>query len=353
MPDDISKWKPVDESAWKPVGDTRPVDDGGRLVNSTTPQSTMAPAPKPAGLFPRIAEWGKDLGTDLRSGTGLTLPGRALHAIGARPLQEGVSPEAAEYLGSPLLGAAKVTQGIGEIGTPGQRWLGAGHIVGGGLQAAALPLSVIPEGGPAAVSAPEIAARGTEGLAAAGRGIASLFPSAKRSGQALSDIENLTGHHPIDITAPGEAALRSFQLAREGNPAPAKPIRDFLSRTTAPDRLTAGGAEITHPPLTFGEGRNLYSAGRGRLATDEMTRLNGKQVKALGDFTNDLGTSLSNTAAEHGQGEQYAKALAEYRHAKQLQSGLKTAGKVAGGAAVAGAGVEGARRILSPLVGSQ
>jgi len=303
---------------------------------STTPQSTIAPPPQTTGIFPRIAQWGKDLSTDLREGTDLTAPGRFLHMAGARPLREGVSPQTAEYMGSPELGVSKVIQGLGETGTPGQRLHGMGHVAGGALQTATLPLSIMPETvagtGPAAV-----------------RGFSRLLPSAERSGNSLSEIEAAIGHHPINIEEPGNAALESMTLASRGNPAPAKPIQNFLTRTTAPDRITAGGAEISHPPLTFKEGRDFYSAGRGKLATDEATRLNSKQIRALNEFTHSLGNSLQQTADEYGRGPEYAKAITEYRRAKQLQSGLKTAGKIGAGAAVAGAGVEAGRRLMSPL----
>jgi len=301
------------------------------------PLATMSAQPKPAGWGARLSQWAGNAADDLRYGGDQTIIGRGFRAMGGTPLLRDVSPETSEFMASPELGALKAARGAGEVAQSGKRWEGMKDLAGGAAQAAEIPLSFM---------APE-------GVASGASKLGELVPSAKRSGEALSHIESLIGHQPIDVARPGEAALRSFQLAREGNPAPGKPIRDFLARTTAPDRLTAGGAEITHPPLTFGEGRNLYSAGRGKLATDEMTRMNGKQIKALGDFTNDLGTSLSNTAAEHGQGEQYSKALTEYRRAKQLQSGLKTAGKIAGGAAVAGAGVEAGRRILAPLWSSR
>jgi hypothetical protein len=291
------------------------------------PLATMSAQPKPAGWGARLSQWAGNAADDLRYGGDTTIVGRGFRAMGGTPLQRDVSPETSEFMASPELGALKAARGAGEMAQSGKRWQGVKDLAGGAAQAAEIPLSFM---------APE-------GVAAGARRIGELVPSAERSGQALSHIESLIGHQPIDVARPGEAALRSFQLAREGNPAPGKPIRDFLARTTAPDRLTAGGAEITHPPLTFGEGRNLYSAGRGKLATDEMTRMNGKQIKALGDFTNDLGTSLRNTATEHGQGEPYTMAMKEYRRAKALEHVGDVAKDIAkkGAVGLVGGGVAG------------
>src|ERR1035441_9428973 len=82
--------------------------------------ATISAPPAPTGIGGKVSQWAKDASGDIRYGGDKTVVGRALHAVGAKPLYEGAPSQVADYMGSPALGALKATQGAGKLATPGK-----------------------------------------------------------------------------------------------------------------------------------------------------------------------------------------------------------------------------------------
>jgi hypothetical protein len=94
--------------------------------------STIGPRPK------GVASWLESLESDIRSGSGVTVPGRLLQKMGAPGLEKGGgSKDAAEFMASPLLGTVHAAQGLSM--TPSHPWEGTKRAVGGALEAATIP----------------------------------------------------------------------------------------------------------------------------------------------------------------------------------------------------------------------
>jgi hypothetical protein len=124
---------------------------GGSAVASTTPEEKKIPTPDMAtSIGPRpkgVGTWLQNLETDVRTGSGSTLPGRILKKMGAPGLETGVSKEAGEFIGSPLLGSVHAAQGVAML--PQHPWEGTKKAVGGVLEAGTIPglIAAAPEEG--------------------------------------------------------------------------------------------------------------------------------------------------------------------------------------------------------------
>lgn len=113
---------------------------------------------------------------------------------------------------------------------------------------------------------------------------------------------------PVDVAAPGDAALRIQQLAERGGTMP-RMVRQFIQRTTDP----------TQAPMNYGEGRDFYS-NISRLSADEYNRLTPVIQREVGNLRVALNGALQSAADTVGQGENYAKGMSEYASAAKLNS---------------------------------
>lgn len=93
--------------------------------------STLQARPKGVGT------WLENLEGDIRTGQGSTWLGRAFKKMGAPGLETGVSKEAGEFIGSPVLGATHAAQGLAML--PSHPWEGTKKAVGGTLEALTIP----------------------------------------------------------------------------------------------------------------------------------------------------------------------------------------------------------------------
>lgn len=307
------------------AGTPPPPPDGSAVVPVGQPSeapATTGMTDGTANIGPRkggVEQWLGDLESDIRYGGGATLPGRALRAMGAQGIDVGAQGGKASTLMSPLTGAVHAAQGVAEI--PRNPVHGALKTAGGVIEAAELPASFV---APEAAGAPGALERGAA---------------------AFDKVSQTAGKVAIDISAPGNQALKMQQLAESGGTLP-KVVKDFLKRVTNPDK----GA------LTYDEARDFYSNAT-RLSADEYNKLNPRLKKEIGQFTRDLGDSVADAAARAGKGEDYAYAMRQYRRGariaktqanitKAVKSGV---GKAVGGAATGaglGLGYETAKKAL-------
>lgn len=106
-----------------------------------SPNAAISAQPQPNGVFGNASQWLGDVSNDVRHGTGVTLPGRALKAMGAQGTESGEPPAVSDYMASPILGPLRAAKGITEI-PQGQIFQGAKDIGGGVLQSAQLPMAM-------------------------------------------------------------------------------------------------------------------------------------------------------------------------------------------------------------------
>lgn len=170
------------------------------------------------------------------------------------------------------------------------------------------------------------------------RNIKSAFPNKPAAGALFSEASSAAGETPIDLSRPGNTALKIKDMSEAGGSMP-KVIRDFIRRNTDPSK----------PPLTYDEARQFYS-NASRLSADEGMRLTPQMKRMLGQFTNDLGESISQTAEQAGVGPQYQGAMKQYRQAAKLEDMVdslkKNAIKIGLGAAGTGAAAYTLRQML-------
>jgi hypothetical protein len=113
------------------------------FIPATPPQGvpTGSISARPSG----VTSWFEDLQGDIRYGTGATLPGRLLRALGAPGTSAGVPDAVGEFMGGPVIGPAKIATGLARSGravtssdVAGQRGTqlvrGANEVVSGAMQ---------------------------------------------------------------------------------------------------------------------------------------------------------------------------------------------------------------------------
>ena len=97
---------------------------------------TISAQPKPAGWLGSAENYLSELMGDVKYGTGVTLPGRALKAPPG--LYSGEPESVGNYMGSPVLGTLRAAEGATQI-PQGKVWEGTKNVVGGALQAGQIP----------------------------------------------------------------------------------------------------------------------------------------------------------------------------------------------------------------------
>lgn len=288
------------------------------------PQRTIGQAQ--TGVLP----WLRNLEGDIRYGTQTTAPGRALHFLGAQGTSVGSQAKAGEMTASPILGSVRAAEGVGELGTSGQRWQGVKDIAGGALQASQIPLSFL--GGPGPQKAiPEVAeqagAAAYKNIPILGR----LFASTARAGENFKDVMGAAKDVPVNLDQSQEPLLRLMDWQRKTQLGPT--INKFLNRITSPAK----------GPLNYGEARDWYTL-LGRISADEMSKLPPVVQRDLASTVAALKQDVGAAAETVGKGDQYQSAMQEFAQASRNKQAAKTAVTMAAKYALpagAGAGAAG------------
>lgn len=273
------------------------------------PRATMTAAP--TGIVP----WFQDAENDLRQGGNRTIVGRALGHMqgngdkGYSGLQSGVSPETAEYMGSPELGLTRALKGAAEVGT-GQIWQGGKDVVSGGLQAATIPSAF---------------AVGPEASAVANKAWEKIpIPTQAKAGKLFEQTMGKAADLPVDTTASSDPLMRAYEMGERGMARP-KVVNQMVRRLTSPD------AE----PMTYREARDFASS-LSRQSSTEGQKLTPAMKSKVGELSHAFNEDVGRTAQGAGVGEQYQNAMKGYHRAMQLRKALINTAKVGGGAIATG-----------------
>jgi len=257
----------------------------------------ISAVPKSTGMLNTAENWLRDVGNDVRYGTGATLPGRILEKMGAPGTSVGQPEAVGEFMGSPLLGTVRAAQGLAELPQPGKRLQGAQDVVGGALQAAQIPTAFL--GGPATEA----------GAAGAARASSKLFGDAERAGQLFDKVRDVTGGAAVEISDEmSAAATRIQELKDAGAKGMPRVISKFISTVTDPNQ----------GPLSYNQARDFYS-NVSRLSANEYSQMAPQMTAAVGKFARAFKDSIQATAESAGMGDTLNEAMQMYARAKSWQ----------------------------------
>lgn len=169
-------------------------------------------------------------------------------------------------------------------------------------------------------------------------GLRDLIPSKARAGDLFQSVMKDAGDQPVNLTRSMEPLERAQQLSARGH-----------GTVSAADNLYKRINTVN--PLTYGEARD-WASGLSRLSGQDL--LSGSkslisQVKQLGHALNE---DIGDTASSVGRGEDYTKAMRDWRRASQLSDlvdNVKKYAPVAGISALAGAGAAKGYNFLKNL----
>lgn len=187
---------------------------GGPPSARTAPIGTLGPDTRSPGV-----RWAENVENDLRGGGARTLIGKGLGWLQGRGnrgytgLESGTTPETANIIGSPELGAARMVRGAEET-TAGHPLTGMGHMAQGALQAVTVPSMMVPE----------------ESIVAK-TPIRSMFgiPTAEHAAETLNEVGNAARNVPLTFekTRPALEEYSRYEQAGGANP---KVMRRLVKR---------------------------------------------------------------------------------------------------------------------------
>lgn len=281
----------------------------------------------PTGIVP----WFQNAEEDLMHGGDRTVVGRALGHLQGRGdkgysgLESGVSPGAAEYLGSPELGVAQAGKGLAEAVT-GHPLTGLKDIGLGAWKGATIPLSfVAPEAADAAIEAIPTQAKAAE-----------IFSNIA----AEAERNKLTV--PMQETTP---ALRDWRTVLDagGKPGGQKGVMQLEKTVLRSPRniveneikaLPYDDARLRYSHITEQAHEPFLQKAMGRGMSPKVAR-SAQGVRA------GLNSDIRGALRTIGQDEDYDKAMSVFKNAKRLQRAGKIAAGLAAGEAARRTGLLG------------
>ncbi len=138
------------------------------------------------------------------------------------------------------------------------------------------------------------------------KGAMGAIPSKARAAGNFQQVMGAAKNVPIDISEPGNAALRIVQLGERGGTAP-RAVTQFVRRVTDPAK----------PTMTYEEARD-FASNISRLSADEYNRLPPAMQREMIQLRVALNGSVAKAASAAGKGAEYAAAMKEYAQAARL-----------------------------------
>lgn len=137
---------------------------------------------------------------------------------------------------------------------------------------------------------------------------ASAAPTVARAGQKFESVMSAARNVPVDITAPGNVALRISQLAERGGSMPMA-VRKFMARVTDPNKA----------PMVYEEARD-FASNISRLSANEFSRLTPAVAREVANMRVALNESIAQAAKQAGKLPEYRAAMREYAQAKRIRA---------------------------------
>lgn len=255
---------------------------------SMIPPTAGIAAAKPAGNpLAAASNWMDEVMGDVRNGTTATLPGRVLHALGAKGTDYGVSHQTGEFMASPLLGSLRAMKGLLEI-PQGQVMQGGKDLIGGAWQAAQIPMGLL---------GPERPINAVD----------NAIPSAARAGEKFQAVMSKAENVTPDLSNARAVAGRIKELAARGGRQP-QVVRQFVSRVNAPEAAPMNYRELFD-----------FASNASRLSAEEGKRLTPVVKREVGQFSRALNEARAAAADQVGMRPVFDSAMNEYRNAARMK----------------------------------
>lgn len=221
----------------------------------------------------------------------------------ANTAQGAVSPKSLAIAGGALVapeivGPALVAHGLYGAGTNAKEAL-AGNPES---QEAALGGLAEATGGGALTAG---AFAGGAGNTATGR-LVNQLPSRARAGANFNAVRDVVGEHPVLMTDKLSNSVSDLKDLIDTGASTPQVINKFVTRI----------ADTDQPPLTYNEARNFYS-NASKLSASEKMASNPQMKRAIGQFTSNLNSAISDTAEAGGKLQQFQDAMQEYAKASK------------------------------------
>lgn len=138
-----------------------------------------------------------------------------------------------------------------------------------------------------------------------------VLPNAARAGAKFQRVMAAAKDVPVDISGPGNVALRIQQLADRGASMPMV-VRKFLSRVTDPEK----------GPFVYEEARD-FASNISRLSAAEFGRLTPVVAREVHSLRVALNQAIESAAGTVGKAPELRSAMKEYGQAAKMREGWK------------------------------
>lgn len=184
--------------------------------------------------------------------------------------------------------------------------------------------------GAAAQIAPFVA--GGADMAAPNRSLVGQIPTRARAGAMFDSLNKDLAQQPVTLKNAAQPLQRATEIGVRGSALP-KAVGDLLTRSQSPI------------DMTFPEARD-YQGSLSDLSMSDRLAMNGRMRGAVKQLNKNFFSDIQDAAGQAGRGEDYAKAMNDYRNASRLRN----AAKIAIPAAAVAAGGGKIARYLRPLI---
>lgn len=175
---------------------------------------------------------------------------------------------------------------------------------------------------------------------------ANAIPRASRASKGFQEVMGAARNVVVDISKPGDVAMRISQLAERGGSMPMA-VRKFINYATDPNK----------PQMTYEVSRD-FASNISRLSVNEYQRMTPVVAKEVAQLRVALNEANAMAAKAAGKGAEYKAAMAEYAKAMKVQDAVQEAWQQAKRAALpvgmgAGAVYWMTRKLKGLLTGDQ
>lgn len=168
------------------------------------------------------------------------------------------------------------------------------------------------------------------------------LPTMAKAGKKFQQVMGAAKNVPVDISEPGNVALRIADLAQRGggtNWGPA-PVRQFIQYVTDPKR----------PEMTYEVARD-FASNISRLSAKDLASVPPKMMSEIHRLRMAMNKAVGEAAETVGKGAEYSGAMREYARAAKLKNAATTTGKALTKAALPTAAMYAGYRTLGELLG--
>lgn len=149
-----------------------------------------------------------------------------------------------------------------------------------------------------------------------GRAAVEAIPSTTRAGAKFAEVAAAANKLPVDLSEPGNVALRIADLAQRGggtNFGP-PPVRQFLQWATNPNK----------PPMNYEVAKD-FASNISRLSSKDLASIPPVIQREIANLRVALNKAVGEAAAQAGKGQEYADAMTEYAKAMRLRENIDAA----------------------------